>query len=163
MLLGAAATLSLTASDASALRPESQWVYIRHTPDGPAALFLDWTYSSVVLRIHCDRKNRALVFLAPVTPGSDQGQAPHRMDLSINEGRPIAMTAAPVGREAVEPHVTTAVTAVEGRLGLTRRLAKAIARGTAFDIAALNDDDEEGWHVGRAEPFRRVVRDCPTR
>ena len=55
--------------------------------------------------------------------------------------------------------VGLATGAVVGRLTLTRQLLRAIARASYFDIGAPNDMDE-AWHVGRAEPLRRVAKTC---
>lgn len=144
------------AADASI---ERQWLYVAETPNGPAAIFLDWTYSAVILRIHCDKVAGELVFIAPDVT---QDGPPYVMDLSVDDERPIKMRVEPFAPDGQGNVVSTASRAVVGRLKLTRQLQASIARAIDIDIEAPNDMDE-AWHVGRAEPFRRVVRSCPAR
>ncbi len=136
-----------------------QWLYVAETPNGPAAIFLDWTYSGVILRIHCDKAAGELVFIAPDVT---QNGPPYDMDLSVDDERPIKMRVNLFIPDGAENVVSTAPRAVVGRLKLTPRLLASIARAVDIDIGAPNDMDE-AWHVGRAEPFRRVARSCPAR
>jgi hypothetical protein len=160
-LLAAAASafaiVSASGAPAFAAGVESQWVYAPDAPDGPAAIFLDWTYSNVLLRIHCDKTAGELVFVAP---DSTQYGLPHHMNLSVDDERPIEMKVKPLGANGEGGPTSTAHRALVGRLKLTRKLSASIAGASFVDVGAPNDMDE-AWHQGRAAPLRRVAKTCP--
>jgi hypothetical protein len=144
---------------AASAEVEAQWSYFPRSPDGATAVFMDWTYSAVVLRIHCDRSAGELVFVAP--EAAKFGASAQMALILDGDEHPIrTKEKGPTG--PISNPTTTADNAMIGRLKLTRELSASIARASNIDVWAPNEVDEP-WHVGRAKPLRRLTRACPIR
>jgi hypothetical protein len=132
---------------------EAQWIYVASGPRGPTAIFLDFTLSAVILRFDCDLRRRELVLIAPDTASL---KGPHELGLDTGDGAAvIAMKSSRLG----DGEQSTARDALVGRVRVSRMLAERVLRSRYFDVIAPNDMDEP-WHVGRAEPLRRIVQFC---
>ena len=151
MTAAIAASVVVVASVATA--GEEQWVYIPKGPDGPTAVFLDFTLSTVVLRFHCDQAAGELVLVAPETTTL---RARQTLGLAFGGGSVIPLRTSRLNGLAV---TISASHALIGRLVVTPKLASAMAEAKFIDVLAPNDMDE-AWHVGQAEPLRHVVRAC---
>jgi len=134
---------------------DQQWVLREVLGSGdkrPTAIFLSWDYSSVVFRATCDPQMGELV-LEYFGDGAVSLESAHRLALGVS-GAPAHIRF----RTRYLRHDRSSGR-LEGRVSVTPGLLRLLAHPQGIDIHAPNEMDE-GWHVGRAEPLRRVAESC---
>lgn len=127
---------------------ESQWLYREHSTGDERqsiAIFLSWDYSGVIFTVSCDRRNREFVL--------DYHLRPEWEDAASS---PIALGS---GEQFVSLITKREGYMLRARTRITPQLRALLTNDDDIEILASNDM-EEPWHVGRAEPLRRVALDC---
>lgn len=127
---------------------EQQWLFRELLGSGepqPTATFLAWDYSAVIFTATCDRGSGE--FLLRYHFEQELGPA-------VFEPLEIRSTAGPL------PLRTTRDGRVlEGRARMSEALARIFRAPGELEIVAPNEMGEP-WHVGRAEPLRRLALSC---
>lgn len=146
-----AALLALP-TEATAAR-DNQWVLREVLGSGEkrlTAIFLDWDYTSVLFRGTCDQETGELVLdyfgAVRLTPADQLSLGPFDSPEDTQLRTRLVRTYRSSG-------------SLEGRVRVTPALMRLLAHPHGIDIHAPNEMDE-AWHVGRAEPLRRVAENC---
>jgi hypothetical protein len=117
----------------------AEWRYEQATADGPAEV----VHLATNLRVWCDAKGRELVVAYRMEPGLiDPPQI-----LLLPDGREWPMRVVASGLE------------LEGRLPVSEAFAHDVERADVLEIWVPTEMGE-ALHTGRADPLRRIIRDC---
>ncbi len=129
----------LAATAARAAPAMDEWRYTPATPDAPATA----EHLATDLRARCDKKRRELM----VTFTIEAGLIDPPEVLLLPDDREWPMTVVVDGLK------------IEGRLPVSADFAHDIEQAMLIEIWVPTEMGE-ALHTGRADPLRRIVRDC---
>jgi hypothetical protein len=143
--VGVAMFIVLSCGTTPTIADDDQWIFRQTLGSGndkPTAIFLSWDYGTVLFRATCDRSTHELV---PEYFGDGAIPLTASDDLGIH-GTGTAMLSTQLVNGALRGEINA-------------DLLLAVFDADNLEIDAPNEMGEP-WHVGRAEPLRRLTRLC---
>lgn len=113
------------------------------------AIFLSWNYTSVLFRTWCEKPGHLIVEYYPAD--EDGPINAYRMAVILdNKVHPM---------DPSTPSANGSQRILTGRVALNARLSAEILSANAIDFD-VPTAEEEPFHTGSAEAFKRIVRAC---